>query len=463
MPDFDNYLSPFSWRYGSPAMRQIWSETHKRRLWRRIWVALAQVEAEYGLVSAEQLDNLREHQDQVDIERALNIEASIHHDLMAELQTYAEQAPTGGSILHLGATSTDIEDNADALRIRESLEQVISKLGNLLIDLATRIDEWADLPELAFTHLQPAEPTTLGYRLAFSAQDLLGAWEHLRRLQIRGKGFKGAVGTAAAYTQLVGNITIDTFETRLSELLDLPFFPVTNQTSPRSQEYWVISALAGMAASLHKFAFDLRLLQSPVIGELSEPFRKQQVGSSAMPFKRNPILAEKIDSLCRMLAQMPRVAWDNVALSLLERTLDDSANRRWFLPEAFLVASEILQAIEQIIQGLQVNKQIIQQNLREYGTFSALEPLLMELSRAGADRQVMHSRLRDHAMEAWQAIRRGEPNPLLSLIANDQDLHAFLPGEQLRKIMTSTGYLGIAPSRAREIAAIIRRSVTPSQ
>jgi adenylosuccinate lyase len=312
---------------------------------------------------------------------------------------------------------------------------------------------------IAFTHLQPAEPTTLGYRLAFVTQDLFSTWEVLHGIQIRGKGFKGAVGTSAAYAQLVGMSRFDDFESHLSRLLDLPFYPVTGQTSPRMQEYWVISALAGLAATLNKLAFDLRILQSPVIGELSESFGKGQVGSSAMPFKRNPVTSEKIDSIARWIAQLPRLAWDNAALSLLERTLDDSANRRSLLPEAFLASDELLRSATQLIQGLSTDQSAMQRNLQEYGIFAALEPVLMELTRAGADRQFMHARLREHSMHAWEATRHGDHNPLADLISNDEKLQAYLPASQLRQLMNNLNHLGIAPDRARKMAAHIRRSL----
>jgi adenylosuccinate lyase len=293
MTDYETYQSPFTWRYGSMEMRRLWSEAHKRQLWRQVWLALAEVQCEFGLLSHEQLEDLRLHVDQVDIPRAMEIEAEIHHDLMAELKTYASQCEVGGGALHLGATSTDIEDNADALRLRQALDVCIENVKQLLSLFVEKIEAWSELPLMAFTHLQPAEPSTLGYRFATYAQDLLMDWEDLRRAraQLKGKGFKGAVGTSASYAELVGKSRLDEFETHLSTRLGLPFFPVATQTYPRKQEYRVICSLAGLGGSLYKFAFDLRLLQSPAIGEWSEPFGQKQVGSSAMPFKRNPVTA----------------------------------------------------------------------------------------------------------------------------------------------------------------------------
>ncbi len=458
MTDFTQYQSPFSWRYGSPEMRSIWSEIHKRQLWRQAWVALARVQQSYGLAGLEQVAELEAHAGQVDLPRALEIEAEIHHDLMAELKTFAEQCPTAGGILHMGATSMDIEDNADALRLGEALDLALQRLGRLLSALADQIDQTADLPVMAFTHLQPAEPTTLGYRLASYTQDLLEDWQALKtvRASIRGKGFKGAVGTGAAYADLLGLENFTAFEERLSQELNLPFYPVSTQTYPRKQDYQVISALAGLGASLHKLAFDLRLLQSPPVGELSEPFGSRQVGSSAMPFKRNPINAEKINSLARLLAALPEVAWHNAANSLLERTLDDSANRRSILPEAFLIVDELLLTARRIIQGLVINREAIQRNLDSYAPFAATERILMAAARVGADRQKMHERLRELAMAAWQAVQSGRPNPLIADLEADAWITTYLSPEQIEALANIDAYTGIAPQRARQAAGRVR-------
>lgn len=456
--DYSSYNSPFSWRYASPEMRQIWSEAHKRRLWRSLWVALAEVQSEYGLVTPDQAADLRAHLEQVDVPRALEIEAEIQHDLMAELKTFAEQASLGGAILHLGATSMDIEDNADALRIRQSLELVMGKLDELLRLWAEKILAFADLPLMAFTHLQPAEPSTLGYRMALYAQDLLIDREQISRARrdLKGKGFKGAVGTSAAYAELLGGPErLAEFEARLSIRVGLPFFPIAGQTYPRKQDYQVVSALAGLGSSLYKFAFDLRILQSPPIGELSEPFGTKQVGSSAMPFKRNPITAEKIDSLARQLAGLPRLAWDNAAHSLLERTLDDSANRRTLLPEAFLICDELLRSAMRVVSGLQVDELAIQRNLDIYGPFAALERVLMAASQRGADRQAIHERLRGHAMTAWTALQAGESNPLINDCLEDGEILRYLSAEQVQGLMDASHHLGDAPGRAKRLAAQI--------
>jgi adenylosuccinate lyase len=464
MPDYNTYLSPFTWRYSSSDMRSMWSEANKRSLWRHIWLALAEVQAEFGLVKPEQLEELRTRVDDVNVERSLEIESQIHHDLMAELKAYAEQCPLAGGSLHLGATSMDIEDNADALRIRASIDQVLQKLGLLLSDLADKINAWADIPIIALTHLQPAEPATLGYRLCQYAQDLLEdhRWISQVRVGLRGKGFKGAVGTGASYAELVGIDNFAEFEARLSVKLNLPFFPVTTQTYPRKQDYQVMSALASMAAALYKFAFDLRFLQSPSIGEMAEPFGRQQVGSSAMPFKRNPINAEKIDSLARALAQYPRLAWDNAAHSLLERTLDDSANRRTMLPEAFLISDELLSTTLRVVRGLRVNEDQIAHNLAVYGPFAALERVLMALGKVGADRQEMHERLRGHAMIAWESVQRGLGNPLSGLLFADPVLLQYLAPDQLKELMEIDHYTGDAAQRARQLAISINSYLSDS-
>jgi adenylosuccinate lyase len=462
MTDFTTYQSPFSWRYGNPAMRRIWSEHHKRLLWRKIWVALAEVQCEYDLVRPEQAADLRGHAKKIDLPRALEIEAEIHHDLMAEVRVFAEQAQIGGGIIHFGATSMDVEDNADALRLRESLDLTLDSLRELLRTLNQHLVEYADTPLIAFTHLQPAEPSTLGYRLAQYAQDLLEDYRALTeiRAHIRGKGFKGAVGTSASYAELLGAKNVAAFEQKLSEKLDLPFYPVATQTYPRKQDYTVLSALAGLAQSLYKMAFDLRVLQSPPIGELSEPFGSKQVGSSAMPFKRNPIRAEKIDSLGRYLAQLPRVAWDNAAHSLLERTLDDSANRRTILPEAFLAADEMLNTMNGILKGLRVNDSAIRRNLDIYGPFAATERVLMAAVRAGASRQEMHEIIRAQSMRAWEAIRDGEPNPLTENLSKDPEILKFLSPELVQELMDYAHHVGNAPEKTRKMAKAVAAAIS---
>jgi len=461
--DHETFLSPFTWRYGSEAMRRIWSEKHRRRLWRRVWVALAEAEAQAGLIGAEQAADLRAHQDEVDLGRALAIEAEIHHDVMAEIRAFAEQCPVGGGIIHLGATSTDITDNADVLRFAEALDLLLRRLDRLLLAFAEQIDAWADRPAMAWTHLQPAEVTTVGYRLAYYAQDLLADRAQLCRARrdLRGKGCKGAVGNAASYTQLLASNAWDAerLEKEVMRRLGLQPFPVTTQVYPRKQDWQLLTTLSGLAGSLYKFAFDLRWLQSPPVGEWSEPFGARQVGSSAMPFKRNPINAEKIDSLARFIAALPAVAWQNGALSLLERTLDDSANRRTILPEAFLAAEELLLVATKLVTGLRIDEVSVEQNLARYGVFAATERVLMEAAKAGGDRQRLHERIREHSLTAWQALRRGETNPLADLLATDPEITRWLPAERVRVLLEGRQYVGIAPRRARQMAEQVRTAL----
>lgn len=460
------YLSPFAWRYGSQEMRRIWSEAYKRRLWRRVWLALAEAQMAAGLVSEEQLADLRAHADEVDIARAHAIEAETRHDLMAELLTFAEQAPVGGGILHLGATSMDVEDNADALRLRESLDLVLERLRALLLALADQVERWAEVACLGYTHLQPAEPTTVGHRLAVYAQDFLADWQELSRLrgEVRGKGFRGAVGTGASYAALLEGtgLTPTEMERRAMAILGLDAFPIVNQTYPRRQDLVIVQALATLAQTAHRFAADLRILQSPALGEWAEPFGRRQVGSSAMPFKRNPITAEKIDSLARFIASLPIVVWGNAALSFLERTLDDSANRRVVLPEAFLATDELLRETRRLVEGLRVDEAAIARNLRAYGVFAATERVLMAAARAGGNRQALHEVIRRHSMAAWEALRAGQPNPLTDLLASDPEICAYVPAEEVRALMDAAGYVGDAPARARAFAQHVRAVVSGS-
>ena len=456
----ESYLSPLTWRYGSDQMRKVWSEAEKRRLMRRLWVALAEAQFEAGLVTALQVADLRARQDHIDIQRAQQIEEEIRHDLMAEIRTYAEQCPVGGPIIHLGATSMDVLDNVDALRLRSALDLVIERLTRALQILAGRIDASADTPAIAFTHIQPAEPTTVGYRFAQHGQDLLADLDELQyvRNNIRGKGIKGAVGTSASYDQLLSEseFTPRLLEERVMQKLDLSAFEAATQTYPRKQDWYIVNALAGLCASLHKFAFDLRILQSPPFGEWSEPFGERQVGSSAMPFKRNPIAAENIDSLTRQVAALPRIAWDNCALNLLERTLDDSANRRIYLPEAFLLTDEVLTRCQRLFEGLTVWPGPTARNLRDYGVFAATERLLMEAVKAGGDRQYLHDLIREQSLVAWKALQEGKPNPLTDNLMADPRITNLLPPRRVHSLLQASAYVGDAPQRARNIARAIR-------
>lgn len=465
MTDFNHstYISPYTWRYGSEAMRRVWSLETQRKLWRRIWLALAEAQQQAGLVRADQVADLRAHVDDIDIARALEIEAEIHHDLMAEVRTYAEQCPVGGGIIHLGATSMDVEDNADALRLRDALDLIVASVRDLLRILADRIEAEADRVCMAFTHLQPAEPTTVGYRLANYAQDLLADYTDLVRIRagIRGKGFKGAVGTGASYAELLRGtaLTPADLEARIMQTLGLDAFTIAHQTYPRRQDWAVVNALASVAMTGYRLAFDVRLLQSPPFGEWAEPFGAKQVGSSAMPFKRNPINAENVDSLARLVAALPRVAWDNAAHHLLERTLDDSGNRRSMLPEAFLVTDEILRRLNRIVSNLRIDASAVAHNLQRYGTFAATERVLMEAARHGGDRQELHEVIREHSLAAWDALRAGQPNPLPDLLASDDRITRHVDPAAVRALLDASSHIGDAPDRARRLATSIHSAL----
>jgi adenylosuccinate lyase len=460
----NTYLSPFTWRYGSEEMRQVWSEEHKRRLWRRIWVALARAQSVVGLVTPEQVADLEAHQNDVDIARAHEIEAQIHHDLMAEVRSFAEQCSIGGPIIHLGATSMDIEDNADVLRLRDSLLLLRDRLREVLGALGERIEQYAHTPAMGFTHILPAEPTTVGYRLCQYAQDLLMDLDALTGLiaDLRGKGLKGAVGSSASYAQLLTGTqwTARRLESQVMDQLELRPVPVSTQTYPRKQDLRALNCLAGIAQSLHKFAFDLRVLHSSPFGEWDEPFGRRQVGSSAMPFKRNPILTENVCSLARYVASLPAVAWQNAANSLLERTLDDSANRRIVLAEGCLATDEMLRRALRVVRGLVVHEEIVTRNLARYGTFAATERLLMELVKAGADRQAMHEAIREHAMVAWHAIQQGLPNPLADSLSIDEQILAFLPPRRVRELLNAEGYTGDAADRCQRFLQLLRDALS---
>ncbi len=465
MTDFSHstFISPFSWRYGSEEMRYLWSEDYKRRLMRRVWVALAAAQHIAGLVSAEQLADLESHVDDINIDRAQQIERETRHDVMAEIRAFAEQCPVGGGIIHWGATSADITDNVDVLRQREAAQRLSGGLRRLLSAFVRRIDDTADLPIMAHTHIQPAEPTTLGYRLAIYAQDLLDDYTSLATLigNLRGKGFKGAVGSQAGFVELLSgtDMTAGQMETLAMARLDLPYFPLATQTYSRQQDLRVMQALAGIASSLHKFALDFRILQSPPFGEWAEPFGKQQVGSSAMPFKRNPIIAENICSLARLVAAQSAVAWDNAGQAILERSLDDSANRRIFLPESFLAVDEMLRRATSLVEGMAIDREQIGRNLTRYGPFAATERVLMAAVRAGADRQEAHEWLREASLQAWEAIRLGQENPLVALLIADVRLTSYLSPEEIRRLMTAGDYVGTAGERARAFVMTLHEAV----
>ena len=450
---FDTFISPLTWRYGSSEMKEIWSERNKRLLLRRVWVALATAQNKAGLVSDNQLADLKAHAADVDIERALEIESEIKHDLMAEIKTYAEQCRVGGGIIHLGATSMDVLDNADALRLKEALALLIGKTRELRKTFADQALRYKDEPCMAFTHIQSAEVTTVGYRLALVVQDMDECIRELEGLEIKGKGMKGAVGTRASYRCLLegSGMTSEQMDKAVMENLGLVAFDGATQVYPRTQDLRVMHVLDSLSCVMAKFALDFRMLQSTAIGEWSEPFGKSQVGSSAMPFKRNPINCEKIDSLCRYVHSLVPNAWDNASLSILERTLDDSANRRLFLPQAFLAIDEVLITARKVVSGMNVHLAAIRRNLDSYGVFAATERLLMELGRRGADRQQMHEVIRENSLRAWADVQEGKSNPLKELLGSDKAILKFMGRDEVLQCLDASDYYGDAPDMVLSI------------
>lgn len=454
---YDSYLSPFTWRYGSGDMRRLFSETERRATWRRVWLGLAEAEAALGLISGSELRGIRKSsgRESVDIARAHEIEKKIRHDLMAELRVFADQAKQGGGKLHLGATSMDVEDNADALIFGRALDLVSGRLVSCLEATAALVRRYKGTVCMGWTHLQPAEPTTLGYRFANYAQDLaldIRLVGVVRREFVKGKGVKGAVGTSASYRKLLGSAAkVKGLEDAVMSGLGIDAFDVATQTYPRKLDYLVLSALASVAASCAKFGLDLRVLQSPAFGELSEPIEESQVGSSAMPFKRNPVTAERMCSLARVASVMPLVAFMNASNTILERTLDDSAARRVSIPEAFLAVDECLVIYERLMRGMRVYPVMIEKNLEKFGAFSGTEAVMMEMVAKGEDRQRAHELIRVKSFEAWEAVMKGEPNPLETLLSKEWAVSSRITKRRLKALMDPSAHTGTAEEACSDL------------
>ncbi|HEV2389175.1 MAG TPA: adenylosuccinate lyase [Nitrososphaerales archaeon] len=461
---YDSYLSPFTWRYGSEEMRKLFSETRRRATWRRVWLSLAEAEAGLGLISSKELEGIRRSSGEphVDISRAHEIEKTIRHDLMAELRVFADQAKEGGGKLHLGATSMDIEDNADVMIFGRGLELIVARLVGCLDAASAKVKQHKNLVCMGWTHLQPAEPTTVGYRFANYAQDLVLDIKLIETLQkefVKGKGVKGAVGTSASYKKLLGSTAkAKRLEEEVMSGLGLGYFDVATQTYPRKLDYLILSALASVAASCAKFGLDIRVLQSPTFGELSEPIEESQVGSSAMPFKRNPVTAERMCSLARVVSVMPLVAFMNASNSILERTLDDSAARRIAIPEAFLAVDECLALYERLMRGLRLYPAMINKNLERFGAFSGTEAVMMELAEKGEDRQKVHELIRVKSFRAWDAVMKGEPNPLERLLSEDRVVSSKLTRKRLRLLLDPSTHTGGAQEACDEF---LKKVVAP--
>ena len=451
----NSYVSPLSWRYGSSEMKEIFSEVHKRKLLRRVWIALARAQEKAGIVTREQVEELEAHKDDIDIEKATEIESVIHHDLMAEIKTYASQCPKGGGVIHLGATSMDALDNADAVRFLEALELTEKRLDDLLDAISEKAEEYKNVPTMAFTHIQPAEITTIGYRLSQTIQDLLDDREQLVfvKKSIRGKGMKGAVGTAASYKELLSDSGISSIEMEnmVMDELGIKAYDAATQIYSRKQDLRIIEALSSIACTLHKFSLDFRILQSPPIGEFSEPFGKMQVGSSAMPFKRNPINSEKIDSLSRIVENAYQSAWNNAATTVLERSLDDSANRRIFIPESFIALDEILITETKVVRGMSIHSTATSRLMSSYGVFASTERVLMELGKKGADRQKMHEVIREESLKAWVSVQEGKENPLKKALMENEEILSYLSKEEIEKYLDASGYTGDAEKRTEMV------------
>lgn len=458
---FTYYVSPFSWRYSTPAMRTIFSEEHKFRLWRKIWVSLAKAQHKAGVVSKSELDDLILHQNEIDIDRIFALEKETKHDVVAAIKEYAEIAKIGGGKIHLGATSMDIVDNADMIRSLEALQIIEDKLKKTIQLFSDKVKQYADTPCIGFTHIQPAEPTTLGYRFAFYLQDVYNNLKflHFVKKNIKGKGFKGAVGTGASYTKLLEgtNHTFREMEETAMKELGLESSLITSQVYPRQYDYLILTLNSSVAASLSKFAGDLRLLQSPVFGEWSEPFGSKQVGSSAMPFKKNPVNAEKICSLTRYIASLPAVALENSTLSYLERTLDDSANRRLIMADSFLALDEILQTGKNLIENMVISEKKVKFNLELYAPFAVCEVIMIEAVKRGANRQEIHEVIRGLSIQSWQEISQGQKNMLKEKILKNKDIKRFLSSSELKNLFDIRKHVGDAPSRSHQLVKEVKK------
>lgn len=445
------YDNPLIQRYASARMSRLWSPERKFSTWRRLWVALAEAQAQLGLpITQEQIAELQAHVDDIDLEAAQRYEHTLRHDVMAHVHAYGDVCPKARPIIHLGATSCYVTDNTDLLLLREALHLVRENLVAALRSLAVLARKYRDLACLAFTHLQPAQPTTLGKRACLWAYDFVLDLEDIehRLAGLKALGSKGTTGTQASFLQLFGG---DHAKVRkLDELIchKLGFgasYPVTGQTYPRKIDFQVLAVLSGIAQSAHKLATDLRILQHRK--EVEEPFEAEQVGSSAMPYKRNPMRCERICSLARFVMSLESSPAMTAAIQWLERTLDDSANRRLVLPQAFLAIDAVLLLCRNVLDGVVVYPQVIQRNLQAELPFMATENILMAAVAAGGDRQQLHERIRRHSQAAAAMVKQqGTPNDLLERLAEDP---AF-SGVDLEAAVRPEKFVGRAPQQVDE-------------
>ena len=457
----DRYVSPLSERYASKEMQYIFSPDKKFRTWRKLWIALAETEKELGLpITQEQIDELKAHQDDINYDVAKAREKEVRHDVMSHVYAYGCQCPKAKGIIHLGATSCYVGDNTDIIVMTEALKLVHKKLVNVLNELAAFADKYKELPTLAFTHFQPAQPTTVGKRATLWMQEFCLDLEDLEHVISTMKllGSKGTTGTQASFKELFegDEEKINKIDPMIAEKMGFrECYPVSGQTYSRKVDTRVLNVLAGIAASAHKMSNDIRLLQH--LKEVEEPFEKSQIGSSAMAYKRNPMRSERIASLSRYVivdALNPAIT---SATQWFERTLDDSANKRLSIPEGFLAIDGILDLCLNVVDGLVVYPKVIRKHMMAELPFMATENIMMDAVKAGGDRQELHERIRELSMEAGKNVKvNGEENNLLELIAADPAFGLSL--EDLKKTMEPSRYVGRAPE---QVDAFLGQVVKP--
>ena len=448
MSGTDKYVSPLSERYASKEMQYIFSPDMKFRTWRKLWIALAETEKELGLpITDEQIEELKSHAEDINYEVAKEREKVVRHDVMSHVYAYGVQCPKAKGIIHLGATSCYVGDNTDIIVMSEALKLVRKKLINVIAELRNFADKYKNQPTLAFTHFQPAQPTTVGKRATLWMQEFLMDLEDLEYVAgtLKLLGSKGTTGTQASFLELFDGDqeTIDKIDPMIAEKMGFKAaYPVSGQTYSRKVDTRVLNILAGIAASAHKFSNDIRLLQH--LKEVEEPFEKTQIGSSAMAYKRNPMRSERIASLSRYVmvdALNPAIT---EATQWFERTLDDSANKRLSVPEGFLAIDGILDLCLNVVDGLVVYPKVIEKHLMSELPFMATENIMMDAVKAGGDRQELHERIRELSMEAGRTVKvEGKENNLLELIAADPAFNLSL--EDLKKTMDPARYVGRAP------------------
>lgn len=453
MSDKAIYENPLITRYASREMQENFGEEKKIRLWRRLWVALAESEMELGLpITAEQVSELKAHIGDIDFGKAEELEKKTRHDVMAHVKAYGLAAPSAAGIIHLGATSCFVDCNADLLIMKDGLAIVLKKLVNVMDKLKNFALRYKDLPTLGFTHLQPAQLTTVGKRATLWLQDLMLDYESLKNLLVkfRLRGVKGTTGTQASFLELFGGDgeKVKELESRVMKKMGCRnVYGVTGQTYPRKFDYSVLGVLSGVAQSAYKFSGDIRLLQS--MKEVEEPFEAHQIGSSAMAYKRNPMRSERMGSLCRYLISLPVNSAMTAGTQWFERTLDDSANRRIVNAQAFLTADAILELYMNIAENLVVYEKVIAKHVAAELPFMATENILMACVKAGGDRQELHERLRVLSMDAAKAVKEdGGENNLLTLIEEDAAFEAV--HGKLGEIVDATKFIGRAPEQTEE-------------